>query len=74
MGYQEGIAGNRFSTFVKMIWNASKDSENPLDLLSLSVDDLQVDAYTQISSVKVAVENGYLPKVLDYEHYDSAII
>lgn len=73
-GYQEGIAGNKFSTFVKMLWNASKDPENPLDLLALSVDDLQVDAYTQISSVKVAVENGYLPKVLNYECYNSAII
>lgn len=72
--YQEGLAGNRFSTFVKMIWNASKDLEKPLDISSLSVDDLEIGAYEQIGSVKVAVENGFLPKVNNYEIFDSSII
>lgn len=71
--FKNKIAGNGYSVFIKMLWAAAKDSENPLDLGSLSVDDLQVDAYTQISSVKIAVENGFLPKVANYEVYNSAI-
>lgn len=64
------VSGNGFSAFVKAMWGASKDTENPLDLLSLSLDDLEVDAYLQIKSVKVCVENGYLPVVDGYELYD----
>lgn|SRR5690554_6719122 len=72
--FKNNIAGNCFSVFTKMLWAASKDSEIPLDLLAISVDDLEVDAYAQIGSIKIAVENGYLPKVANYEVYDSAII
>lgn len=65
--YRKNIAGNGYGVFVKMLWAASKDSESALDLLSLSVDDLEIGAYSKIDSVKEAVENGYLPKVKDYE-------
>lgn len=68
------VSGNGFSVFVKIIWAASKDPENPLDLMALSVDDLEVGAYTQIESVKVCVENDYLPVVDGYEAYDSEIV
>lgn len=65
--HRTGMAGNKFSTFVKMIWGASKDPDNPLDIMSLTTDDLEVGSYEQIETVKVAVENGYLPKVDGYE-------
>jgi hypothetical protein len=68
------ISGNGFSVFVKILWAASKDTENPLDLMALSVDDLEVEAYSQIESVKVCVENGYLPVVDGYEAYNSKIV
>ncbi len=71
--YRGKIKGNTYTTFVKMMWGASKDSENPLDIESLSVDDLALGAYTQIENVKVAVENGYLPKVTGYEEYTKSI-
>ena len=68
------VSGNGFSAFVKAMWGASKDTENPLDLLALSVDDLEVEAYSQIVSVKVCVENGYLPVVDGYEAYNAAYV
>ena len=70
--YRNRIAGNKFSSFVKMIWAASKDPANPLDIMSLTTDDLEVGSYSQIETVKAAVENGYLPKVDGYEELDAS--
>lgn len=71
--YRKGVAGNKFSTFTKMIWEASKDTSSPLGIDSLSVDDMLLGSYSQISTVKDAIDNGYLPKVEDYESYSNPI-
>lgn len=65
------ISGNGFSVFVKILWAASKGPEPQLDLMHLSVDDLELDAYQQIRTIKDCVENGYLPVVDGYEAYSS---
>lgn len=70
--FRKNIAGNGYSVFVKMIWAASKAPDNPLDIMSLTVDDLEVGSYSQIETVKAAVENGYLPKVKDYELFENS--
>lgn len=70
--YRNRIAGNKFSTFVKMIWAASKDPDSPLDIMSLTTDDLEVGSYSQIETVKAAVENGYLPQVDGYEELEAS--
>lgn len=66
------LAGNGYSVFVKMIWAASKSPDNPLDIMSLTVDDLEVGSYSQIETVKAAIENGLLPKVEGYEIYENS--
>lgn len=71
--FSKRIAGNSYSVFTKVIWNASKDTENPLDIDTLTVDDLEMGSLTQISDVKTIVENGYLPVVDGYETYQSSI-
>ena len=67
------VSGNGFSVFVKMIWAASKDPDNPLDIMSLTTDDLAVGAYEQFDTVRAAVENGLLPQVFEYEEYQASI-
>ncbi len=71
--YSKKIAGSGYSVFVKMIWAASKDANSPVDVMSLSVDDISAGAYSMIESVKVAVDNGYLPLVEDYEVYTNTL-
>lgn len=61
------IAGNRYSTFVKLMWAVSKLENGAIDLSSLSIDDAVIGSYENFSTVKAAVENGYLPVVPGYE-------
>lgn len=67
------VSGNGFSVFVKMIWAASQSPDNPIDIMSMSVDDLEVGAYPQIDTVRAAVENALLPQVFEYEEYQASI-
>lgn len=71
--YRKQIAGNRYTIFMKMIWAASQAESNPLDIDSLSLDDLAIGTYTTIESVKTAIDNGFLPKVDGYEDFTSGI-
>lgn len=71
--YSKGLAGNSYTTFIKMLWKASESIEDPIDLDSLSIDDLLLGSYSVIGSVKVAVENGFLPNVEGYEDYTNNI-
>lgn len=71
--FKNKIAGNGYSVFIKILWAAMKDDEESFDLSSISVDDLEMDACSKIRSVKIAVENGFLPKVANYEAYNSVI-
>ena len=71
--YRERIAGNKYSTFCKLIWSAVKDSQDPLDLDSVTTHGITNDNCSQIISVKVAVEKGYLPQVDGYEELTSTI-
>ena len=71
--YKKGIAGNTYSTFVKLLWEASKLDENPISIEALSVDDLLIGSYAVFDSVKVAVENDLLPKVDGYEDLTNSI-
>lgn len=67
------LRGSHWSTFVKMMWKASQDADSPVDLESLSIDDLNLGSYNKIASVKVAIDNGYLPVVPGYEDFTSTI-
>ncbi|MBI9032553.1 hypothetical protein JEZ13_11215 [bacterium] len=71
--FKDKLRGNAYSTYVKMIYSAANDTENQLDIDSLSADDLALGVYSQINSVQVAVENGYLPKVKGYEDYTNTL-
>jgi hypothetical protein len=71
--FKKGLAGNTYSTFVKMLWEASKNITNPIDLDSLSIDDLSLGSYSVIDSVKAAVENDMLPTVRGYEVYTNGM-
>ncbi len=72
--YQERIAGNKYSTFCKLIWRAIGDSENPLDLEAIIIHGLTLDKCLQIKSIKEVVINGYLPEVPGYEELTAEII
>ena len=71
--FKDRIRGNKYSTFVKMIWGASKVTNNPIDIDSLSVDDLQLGSYSVFDTVKDAVDNGFLPKVDGYENLTATL-
>ena len=65
--YRNRIAGNKYSTFVKLMWAVSKLENGAIDLSSLSIDDAIIGSYENFSTVKSAVENGLLPVVEGYE-------
>lgn len=71
--FRNRIAGNKYSTFNKLMWAASKALTNPVDLDSLSVDDLSMGSYNTINTVKDIVDNGFLPKVDGYEELTATI-
>ncbi len=71
--FKDKLRGNAYSTYVKMIYGAANDTETPLDIESLSPDDLSLGVYAKIDNVKTAVENGYLPKVRGYEDYTNTL-
>lgn len=71
--FDKQLAGNRYSTFVKMLFAASKDPSSSIDINSLSVDDLSLGAYEEIQTVANAVRYGYLPAVDGYELYTASI-
>ena len=71
--YRDRIAGNKYSTFNKLIYASTKDASNPLDITSLSTDDLSMGVYSQLENVKTCVENGYLPEVDGYEELTASI-
>ena len=72
--YQERISGNKYSTFCKLIWAAVKNSQDPLDLESLTTNGHTLDNCSQVESIKIAVGNGYLPEFLGYEELTAEIV
>lgn len=72
--YQERISGNKYSTFCKLIWAACQQEENPLDLESLITNGLTLENCSQIKSLKVVVENGFLPEVNGFEELLAEIV
>ena len=71
--YKNKLAGSGYTAFIKMMWAASQIVTNPIDIDSLSIDDLSMGSYNDISSVKTAIDKGFLPKVDGYEDYTNSI-
>ena len=61
------IGVNKFSIFLKICWAASQAPTNPIDLDSLTADDIAMGSYSMIDNVAVCVNNGFLPAVEGYE-------
>ncbi len=71
--YQGQLAGNKYSSFTKIMWAASKDPDLPVNLDALNIDDANLGSYDNILTVKTAVEKGYLPKIDGYEELTANI-
>ncbi len=72
--YSNRVAGSGYSVFNKIIWAANDDTGNPLDISSLSADDIVAGTYPQIDTIKAAVENGYIPMVGGYEEFNNPLV
>lgn len=72
--YRKKLSGSSYTIYNKIMWAAAKDSVNPLELGSLSVDDLSLGTFPNILTVKAAVDCGYLPKVKGYEALTNNIV
>ncbi len=72
--YQERIAGNKYSTFCKLIWAALEDKENPLDIDDLIINGLSSENCSKIKSLQTAIINEYLPEVPGYEELTADIM
>jgi len=65
-------ANNGMACFVKMMWNLKKEAGESVNLASIVLSD--ITTIFLATSVKAAIDRGYLPAVPEYEQYDANFI
>lgn len=71
--YAKKIAGSFYSVYTKMMWSASKDPEQPIDIESLTSSPIVSGTFPSIDTLKTAIENGHLPLVDGYEEFTHSL-